>query len=64
MEKLFTKGHWIARARDINDCLYEKQFPYTANGNYIREQEEQYKYECWLMENIDDIVWYSVDYEE
>ena len=57
---------WIARAKYADGSEIEKRFPYTADGNYARECEEQYKIECWLLERETDspCVWYSVDYEE
>ena len=57
---------WIARAKHADGSEIEKRFPYTADGNYARECEEQYEIECWLLEWETDspCVWYSVDYEE
>jgi len=57
---------WIARAKYADGSEIEKRFPYTADGNYARECEEQYEIECWLLERETDspCVWYSVDYEE
>ena len=57
---------WIARAKYADGSEIEKRFPYTADGNYARECEEQYEIECWLPERETDspCVWYSVDYEE
>ena len=56
---------WIARARYADGSEIEKEFPYTANGNYGKEYEEQYEIECWLLERETDspCIWYSVDYE-
>lgn len=56
--------YWIARAEYVDGTEIEKKFPYTANGNFSVEQEEQYKIECWLIERSDhgDCTWYSVDY--
>lgn len=55
---------WIAKAKYKNGLEIEKEFPYTANGNYEKECEEQYKIECWLLEQKTDspCIWYSVDY--
>ena len=57
---------WIARAKYADGSEIEKRFPYTADGNYAREREEQYEIECWLLEREtgSPCVWYSVDYEE
>lgn len=59
--------HWVARADLANGDRIEREFPYTANGNYCLEMDEQYSIECWLMEEADrrgsSVDWYSVDYE-
>ena len=57
---------WIARAKYADGSEIEKRFPYTADGNYARECEEQYEIECWPLEREtgSPCVWYSVDYEE
>ena len=56
---------WIARARYADGSEIEKEFPYTANGNYEKECEEQYEIEGWLLERETDspCIWYSVDYK-
>ena len=57
---------WIARAKYADGSEIEKRFPYTADGNYARECEEQYEIKCWLLgrETDSPCIWYSVDYEE
>jgi hypothetical protein len=57
---------WMARAKYEDGTELEKSFPYTANGNYSKECEEQYAIECWLLERETEspITWYSVDYIE
>ena len=57
---------WIARAKYADGSEIEKRFPYTADGNYARECEEQYEIECLLLEREtgSPCVWYSVEYEE
>ena len=37
---------WIARAKYEDGSEIEKEFPYTANGNYEKECKEQYEIEC------------------
>ena len=55
---------WVARAKYADGSELEKCFPYTADGNYVRECEEQYEIECWLLERDTEspVIWYSVDY--
>ena len=36
---------WIARAKYADGSEIERQFPYTADGNYEKECEEQYEIE-------------------
>lgn len=36
---------WIARAKYEDGSEFEKSFPYTADGNYAKECEEQYEIE-------------------
>ena len=57
---------WVARARYADGSEIEQRFPYTTNGNYHAEREEQYRIECWLLERETEspCIWYSVDYEE
>ena len=45
---------WVARARYEDGSEIEQRFPYTANGNYHAEREEQYRIECWLLERDTD----------
>ena len=57
---------WEARANLANGESLERRFPYTADGNYVLEIDEQYACECWLMEEASErgttVDWYSVDY--
>ena len=56
---------WIATAKYEDGFEIEKEFPYTANGNYSKEEEEQYEIECWLATIANKHgSWtsYSVDY--
>lgn len=55
--------HWEARATYEDGYEIDKEFPYTANGNYLKEDEEQYKIEAWLIEEAHEgCTWYSVNY--
>lgn len=51
---------WLAEAEYLDGKRIEKRVPYTENGNYHREEETQYGLECWLVEQHNDCVWYSV----
>ena len=57
-----TTGHWNARARYADGYEIDRDFPYTANGNYEKEDLEQYKYEEFLLQTHNGCVWYSVNY--
>lgn len=59
-------GKWIARCEYENGETLERDFPYMANGNPIKENEEQYNIECWMLERqaSSKVVWYSVNYED
>lgn len=57
-------GHWVARATLADGTEIEKKFPYTANRIYVVENSEQYRIECWIFEEHDNVIWASVDYEE
>ncbi len=60
-------GKWIGKADYTDGTYIEKEFSYTADGNYVLESDEQYAIECWLIEQADEhggIEWYSVDYVE
>lgn len=61
-------GKWIAKATYEDGTEIEKEYPYTANGNYYLENEEQHKIECELIEDnfykYGLCTWYSVDYTE
>ena len=54
--------YWNARATYADGTEIDQNFPYTANGNHIKESEEQYRLEAWLLEKHEDCTWYSVDY--
>ena len=56
--------HWTARARYKDGTEINTTFKYRAGGDYYKEEEEQYKIECYLIEAHPDCVWYSVDYQE
>lgn len=56
---------WLATVEFADGERIEKMFPYTANGNYRLEQEEQYNIEERMITTYGqdkEIVWYSVDY--
>ena len=55
---------WVAEARYADGTEICKYFPYNENGNYLAENERQYELECWLLEQHDGCIWYSVGYEE
>lgn len=61
-------GKWLAKATYEDGTEIEKEYPYTANGNYYLEEEEQYMIECELIEDnyysFGECTWYSVDYVE
>ena len=54
--------HWEARAIYADGYEIDRDFPYTANGNYCKENEEQCEYEEFLLQAHDGCVWYSVAY--
>lgn len=54
--------HWNARATYEDGFEIDKNFPYRADGNYIKENEEQYELEEWLLNEHEDCTWYSVNY--
>ena len=55
-------GHWNARATYNDGTEIDKDFPYTANGSYEREDEEQHDIEEWLIDEREGCNWYSVNY--
>lgn len=61
-ERLPVMEHWNARATYADGTEIDKDFPYTADGNYSKECEEQYRIEAWLLEEHEGCTWYSVDY--
>jgi hypothetical protein len=53
---------WRAYAEYEDGSTIEKFFPCTAR-NYLEEEEEQYKYECYLLEGDRPMAtFYTVDY--
>ena len=58
---------WTAAADYADGAHIEKRFPYQEGASYIRENERQYQFECWLIEQAEKhggIEWYSVTYEQ
>ena len=58
---------WEAVGRYEDGTEIRKEFPYRANGNYAREEEEQHNLECWLIEQVEnhgDCTFYSVNFIE
>ena len=58
---------WLATVEFANGERIERMSPYTANGNYKRECDEQYRIEEYMLNtygNDNEIVWYSVDYSD
>lgn len=56
---------WLATIEFADGERIEKMFPYTANGNYRREQDEQFAIEERMLNtygNDKEVVFYSVDY--
>lgn len=56
------RGHWNARAEYADGTVIDRDFAYREKGNANLENERQYSLECWLMDQHDDITWYSVDF--
>lgn len=58
---------WLATIEFADGERIEKMFPYTANGNYKRECDEQYRIEEYMLNtygNDKEVVFYSVDYSD
>lgn len=55
---------WECKARYADGTEVERLIPYDEKGNYKTESERQYELECWLLEQHEDCIWYSVDYVE
>ena len=53
---------WVAWARYADGTEIEKAFPYRENGSYSRECEREYQLECWLIEEHEGCVEYSVNF--
>lgn len=56
--------YWNCRARYADGFEIERNMPYTANGNYVKENEEQCEYEEYLLSAHNGCTWYSVTYVE
>lgn len=54
--------YWNARATYEDGFEIDRYFPYNADGNPQKENEEQYEIEAWLLEEHEGCTWYSVDY--
>ena len=57
-----TVEAWRAYAEYADGTEVDVFIPYTANGNYSRECEEQYNIESWLIERNKECTFYSVGY--
>ena len=55
-------AHWNAMATYDDGTIIDRDFPYTANGNYSKEIEEQYEIESWLLEEHEGCNSYSVSF--
>lgn len=53
---------WEAIGRYSDGTEIVKYFPYSENGNYVRECDRQYELEEWLITVHEDCVYYSVCY--
>lgn len=54
--------HWEARATYEDGFEIDRDFPYNADGNPRREDDEQYELEDWLLREHEGCTWYSVNY--
>ena len=54
--------HWNARAIYEDGFEIDRDFPYNADGNPRREDDEQYELEDWLLREHKGCTWYSVNY--
>ena len=65
-EPAYTSGHWEAIAEFDDGSRLEFTKPYTANGNYALEEEQQYNIECELLDKATatgkEVVFYTVNF--
>lgn len=65
-EPTYTSGHWEAIAEFDDGSRLEFTRPYTANGNYALEEEQQYNIECELLDKATatgkEVVFYTVNF--
>ena len=57
---------WEAIGKYADGSEIRKLFPSNAGDSWLKQSEEQYNIECWIMEMSEDkeLVWYSVNYIE
>lgn len=55
---------WEAIGRYADGTEIVKYFPYHEDDNYRKECERQHQLECWLIEEHDGCIFYSVGYVE
>lgn len=64
----YKSAHWEAIAEFDDGTTLEFDKPYTANGNYALESEQQYNIECELLEKASntgkEVVFYTVNFVE
>lgn len=53
---------WYAVARYEDGTEIERYFPYNEDDDYERECDRQYELECWLIEQHEGCVYYSVGF--
>lgn len=62
----YKSAHWEAIAEFDDGSTLEFTKPYTANGNYALEQEQQYNIECELLDKAvatgKEVVFYTVNF--
>ena len=51
---------WIVSAKYADGTEIEKSYPYREGGIYSKEEQRQYELECWILEQHEDCIWYSV----
>lgn len=65
-EPTYTSGHWEAIAEFDDGSRLEFTRPYTANGNYALEEEQQYNIERELLDKATatgkEVVFYTVNF--
>lgn len=52
---------WIAKIKQKNGEVVEKEFPYTADGDEQKEEKEWGDIVDWIMKNH-EVVHYSLEY--